>query len=100
MTLNLTYPEDYSDTNVAGKPVTFEIDIEEVKIAVEPELTDEFLAAHTEYKTVEELRESQKKEIEQSKIASETSMDQQNLVNKLLEISNISSCHLYTSRCV
>lgn len=91
VTLNLTYPEDYSDTNVAGKPVVFEIDIEEIKIAVEPELSDEFLAAHTEHKTVEALRESLKAEIEQSKAASETSMDQQNLVNKLLEISNISS---------
>lgn len=91
ITLNLTFPEDYSETSIAGKPVVFEVDIDEVKISVEPEVSDSFLAAHTEYKTVADLREALRSDIEQSKIASEASVDQGNLFEKLLENSTFPS---------
>ena len=90
-TLSLSYPEDYSDSTVAGKPVEFEINIDEVKIAVEPELSDAFLAAHTEYKTIAALKDALKEEIEKSKQSQESSQDQNKMLEKLAEVNEIKS---------
>lgn len=57
--LNLTFPEDYSSEDLAGKDVVFTVTINYVQgDAVEPTLTDEYLAANTDYESVEELREA------------------------------------------
>jgi trigger factor len=42
--LDLVFPEDYQNKDLAGKPVTFEIKINSVSAPVLPELNDEFFA--------------------------------------------------------
>ncbi|MES3006353.1 MAG: trigger factor [Pseudomonadota bacterium] len=42
--LDLTFPEDYHNKELAGKPVKFEIKINEISAPVLPELNDEFFA--------------------------------------------------------
>lgn len=54
--LNLTFPESYGSTELAGKDVVFTVTINSVKRA--PELTDELAAEISDYKTVEEYRSS------------------------------------------
>ena len=44
VTLDLTFPEDYHNKDLAGKPVTFEVKINSVSAPVLPELNDEFFA--------------------------------------------------------
>lgn len=64
-TLNLKFPEDYTDTSVAGKDVVFEVTVNYILgEAIEPELTDEFLASNTDYKTVKELEDAIKEYFE------------------------------------
>ena len=41
-TLNLKFPEDYSVDNLAGKDVTFEVEVSEVSEGVLPEVDDDF----------------------------------------------------------
>lgn len=40
--LEVTFPEEYHEASLAGKPVTFKVTIHEVKAQELPELTDEF----------------------------------------------------------
>jgi len=42
VTLDLSFPEDYHNKDLAGKPVTFEVKINSVSSPVLPELNDEF----------------------------------------------------------
>ena len=61
--LNLTFPENYGSTELAGKDVVFTVTINSVKRA--PELTDALVAEISdEYKTVEEYRNSIKEQLE------------------------------------
>lgn len=56
VTLDLMFPEDYRNSEVAGKPVTFDITINSKRIVSVPELTDEFVQANSEFQTVDEYR--------------------------------------------
>lgn len=42
--LNLTFPEQYHEASIAGKPVRFNVTVKEVKAGVLPELDDAFAA--------------------------------------------------------
>lgn len=50
---NLVFPEDYSAKKLAGKPVEFEITINYIEKSETPELSDEWVAKNTDYKTVD-----------------------------------------------
>ncbi len=41
--LNLTFPENYSATDLAGKPVVFTVTVNKISKSVTPKLTDEFV---------------------------------------------------------
>jgi trigger factor len=45
VSLDLTFPEDYRNKDLAGKPVVFTVAVNKVSAAVLPELNDEFFAA-------------------------------------------------------
>lgn len=45
VTLDLTFPEEYRNKDLAGKPVTFKIKVNKVSAPKLPELNDEFFAA-------------------------------------------------------
>ena len=54
VTLNLTFPEDYSEESLKGKDVTFTVKINSATRSVVPELNEEFVKENSEYKTVKE----------------------------------------------
>lgn len=60
--LDLTFPDDYYEESVAGKAVIFKVTLQ--KFTRPAELTDEWVAANTDYKTVDEYREAVKKQLE------------------------------------
>lgn len=64
VTLDLTFPEDYQNEEMQGKAVQFKVKIN--KISQAPELTDEWVAANTDYKTVEEYKAAQKELMQKS----------------------------------
>lgn len=65
VTLDLTFPDDYKAKDLQGKAVQFKVKIN--KISEPPKLTDEWVAANTDYKTVEEFKAAQKADIEKSR---------------------------------
>lgn len=64
----LTFPDDYYEESVAGKPVVFKVTLQ--KFTRPSELNDEWVAANTEYKTVDEYRAAVKKELEENETKS------------------------------
>ena len=54
--VNVTFPENYHEAKLAGKPAVFKCVIHEIKQRVMPELTDEFAQKVGPFKTVDELK--------------------------------------------
>ena len=60
-TIDVTFPEEYHDEKLKGKPAQFKIKLNEVKEKVRPELNDELAKKVGNFKTVEELKADIKK---------------------------------------
>jgi len=84
-TVQVNYPEDYSNKDIAGKPVDFLIVVREIKQKVLPALDDEFAKDHGECASLDELRSRIRKRLE-SEIERYQSEDlKEKLVSRLLE---------------
>lgn len=84
--INVTFPENYGQKDLAGKAAVFTITLHEVKEQKLPELNDEFVASlNLDAKTVEELKASKKKEIEDRKAVSEKDKMVDSIINKILD---------------
>lgn len=64
--LNLTFPANYNNQDIAGKPVLFKVKLKGLKKKVLPELNDELAAKSGPFKTLVEFRAAIRKEIEAS----------------------------------
>jgi trigger factor len=61
----LTLPDDYPNAAIAGKEAGFKVKLSEIKKEISPELNDEFVGTiSTELKTVDDLREEVRKNLE------------------------------------
>ncbi|MEG2597195.1 MAG: trigger factor, partial [Oscillospiraceae bacterium] len=66
--IDLTFPDPYQgNPDLAGKEVTFKVTVNSIKKTVTPELTDEFVKANSEAKTVAEYRKTIKQGLTDSK---------------------------------
>ena len=63
--VNVTFPEDYQAKELAGKPAVFKIKLHEVKTKELPALDDEFAKDVSEYDTLDELKASIRKGMEE-----------------------------------
>lgn len=64
--VDVTFPEEYFVKELAGKQAIFKVNVQDVKRKELPELTDEYVAANSDCKTVEELRESYKERMQKA----------------------------------
>jgi len=65
--LNLTFPENYTTPDLAGKAVVFQVTVNTVKEKHVPEFTDEFIAEKVpEYPTVEKYTEALRENMNQT----------------------------------
>lgn len=55
-TVNVTFPENYQMTDVAGKPAEFKVKLHEIKALELPEVDDEFVKDVSEFDTLDELK--------------------------------------------
>ena len=61
--LNLKFPDDYSNEDVAGKDVVFDVTINYKSVKVVPELDEDFVKENSDVDTVEEYKEAVKEEL-------------------------------------
>jgi trigger factor len=61
--VNVTFPEDYQQESLAGKPALFKCTVKEIKEKELPELDDEFASEVSEFETLAEYKEDVKKNL-------------------------------------
>lgn len=81
-TIDVTFPDDYPETNLAGKPARFEVKIKEVANSVTPPLDDTF-ATGLGFKSLDRLRETVKQRLEQDRAAASRQKLKRALLDKL-----------------
>ena len=88
VSLDLTFPEDYSpNPDLAGQAVVFEVTINSIS---EPaQLTDQWVAANTDYSTAEEYRNAQKESLVQQTDNEYESQVKSDLIQQVTENSEI-----------
>ncbi len=67
--VNVTFPEDYQATELAGKPAVFKCKLHEIKVRELPELNDDLAKDCSEFDTLEELKADTRKKLEEKKAA-------------------------------
>lgn len=63
--IEVTFPEDYQMEDLAGQKTTFKVSLKEIKTQELPEFDDEFVKDISEFETVDEYKESVKKNLEE-----------------------------------
>lgn len=92
--VDVTFPEEYFVKELAGKKAVFKVNVQDVKRKELPELTDEFVSANSDFKTLEELKASyrermQKQAEEQAKADYEKGLIQAAVANAEFEVPEI-----------
>src|SRR5699024_3182806 len=88
VSLDLTFPEDYSpNPDLAGQAVVFEVTINSISEPVQ--LTDQWVAANTDYSTAEEYRNAQKESLVQQTDNEYESQVKSDLFQQVTENSEI-----------
>ncbi len=65
--VDVTFPEEYHATELAGKPAVFKCKLHEIKVKELPELNDDFAKDCSEFDTLEELKADTKENIKKQK---------------------------------
>lgn len=65
--VNVTFPEDYQEKTLAGKPAVFKCTVKEIKEKQLPELDDEFASEVSEFDTLAEYKADVRKKLEERK---------------------------------
>ena len=84
-TIQATLPEDYSDKKFAGKKMTYNVSLQEVKKKVIPEADDELAKSMGEYQTIQEVKDKIREDILKSKEAVEKTKLKKQVIEKLLK---------------
>jgi trigger factor len=83
-----TFPEDYGNTDLAGKAAVFTITLRDIKEKELPELDDEFASEVSEYQTMQELRESLEKQYQEKAANSTKNNIFDAIINELVKLGN------------
>ena len=87
--VNVTFPEDYHNKDVAGKPALFKVKINGIKVKELPVIDDEFAKDVSEFDTLEEYKEDvRKKLIKNAEHMAEHEL-QDNVVAKVVENATV-----------
>jgi trigger factor len=87
--VNVTFPEEYQSEDLAGKEAVFEVKVHEIKVKELPELDDEFAVDTSEFDTLEELKESTRKNLEEQNIKSSENFIRNTVVDKAVENTEV-----------
>ena len=86
--LEVTYPDDYAQKQLAGKTVRFRMKLKMIRTKELPELNDEFARDLGDYQTVADLREAVQKVIFRERELAAQDKAKEQLINKLIESHN------------
>ncbi len=83
--VEVTFPEDYPQAELAGKPATFTISLKELKEKELPEIDDDFAEEVSEFETLAELRKSLEERYEKEATDATDANVEQALLDELVK---------------
>ncbi len=89
VTLNLKFPDDYQNEDVAGKDVVFEVTINSKKVTETPTLDEKFVKKNSDEKTVAGYKKAVKKELLEKKEESAEQAAKQELWTQIVEKTEV-----------
>lgn len=87
--VNVTFPEDYQASELAGKPAVFKCTVKEIKEKQLPELDDEFASEVSEFDTLAEYKEDVKKKLAQKKETEAKNAKEDAVIDAIIEDSQM-----------
>jgi trigger factor len=63
----VTYPEDFGERRLAGKTVSYDVEVKAIKKKIQPELTDDFAKELGEYEGIEDFKQKLKEHLANDK---------------------------------
>ena len=85
MEVNVTFPENYQASELAGKPAVFKCTVNRISYKELPELDDEFAQEVSEFDTLDEYKADVRKNLEEKKAASAKTDKENAVVDKAIE---------------
>ena len=83
--IQVTYPADWTDKNIAGKAVELEIHLKEIKEKKLPELTDDFAKDLGSFASLDEVKSKIREEIVRAKEQSAKNKLRREVIQKLIQ---------------
>ncbi|MFR3729552.1 trigger factor [Lacrimispora sp.] len=83
--INVTFPNEYHATDLAGKPAMFKVTVKEIKKKELPELNDEFASEVSEFDTLEEYKKDIKEKLAEKKEKAAATENEDHVVEKVVE---------------
>lgn len=87
--VNVTFPEQYQAAELAGRPATFKVKINEIRAKELPELNDEFVQDVSEFDTMAEYREDVKKKLQERKENAAKGTKEDEAIQKIIDKSKM-----------
>jgi len=87
--IEVTFPEDYKQENLAGKKAVFNVTLKELKTKELLPLDDDFAKDVSEFETLDELKQNIKKRLQKRAKSIEEGSLKASIVNKLKEVSEV-----------
>ncbi len=87
--VNVTFPEEYQEKSLAGKPALFKCKINEIKVKELPEINDEFASDVSEFETLDEYKADLRKKLEDRKAKQAEDAYREEAMRKAIEAATI-----------
>lgn len=87
--VNVTFPENYQEESLAGKPAMFKVKIHEISRKELPEADDEFAQDVSEFDTLAEYKEDIKKKLAEQKEANARRTKEDEAVRKIADAAKM-----------
>lgn len=87
--VKVTFPEDYHEKSLAGKPALFKCKIHDIKHEVLPEIDDELASDVSEFETLDEYKKDIKEKLQKKADDTNTAMMKDQMLNAFLAANSV-----------
>lgn len=87
--VHVTFPEEYHEASLKGKPALFKVTVKEIKTKELPKLDDEFASEVSEFETLKDYKASIKKSLTEKRKEEAKAEKENAVIEKLVENSTV-----------
>ncbi len=87
--VNVTFPEDYAQESLAGKPALFKVKVNGIKVKELPEIDDEFADDVSDFETLAEYKEDIRKRLVEEREHARKHEKEDKVLQKVVELVSV-----------